>query len=142
MIKLNVKKSLFGLLLTVSLFSAFGCAALVVGGAAVGAGSGTYMYMNGELKTDYPYSFDKVWVACEKTVADMRGIAVEPIKEIGQGTISAKINNESVKFIIKYKDKNLTTVGIRVGIVGDQTSSKLIHDKVMDNITRESAELR
>lgn len=141
MIKLNVKRSLFGLLLTVSIFSAFGCAALVVGGAAVGAGSGTYMYMNGELKTDYPYSFDTVWVACEKTVADMRGTAVEPIKEIGQGTISAKINNESVKFIVKYKDKNLTTVGIRVGIVGDQTSSKLIHDKVMDNITRETGRL-
>jgi len=136
MLKINIKRSLFGILLTSLFFISFGCAALVVGGAAVGAGSGTYMYVNGELRTDYPYSFDKVWVACEKTIADMRGTAVEPNKEIGQGTISTKINNEPVKFIIKYKDKNLTTVGIRVGIVGDQTSSKLLHDKVNDNIPR------
>jgi len=135
-LKLSVKRCLFGILSTSLIFLTFGCAVLAVGGAAAGAGAGTYLYVNGELKTDYPYSFDKVWVACEKTIADMRGTAVEPNKEIGQGTISTKINNEPVKFIIKYKDKNLTTVGIRVGIVGDQTSSKLLHDKVNDNIPR------
>lgn len=133
---LNIKRGLFGILMASMLFLSLGCQALLVGGAAVGAGTGTYFFVNGELKTDYPYAFDKVWAACERTVADMRGTAVEPVKEIGQGTISAKISNEPVKFTVTFKDKNLTTVGIRAGIVGDENASRLLHDKVSNNLSR------
>jgi len=44
-----------GLMLSVlSLFLiATGCAAVVVGGTAVGSVSGTYVWLNGEMKTDY-----------------------------------------------------------------------------------------
>jgi hypothetical protein len=123
-------------LLIASFFLIAGCAAAVVGGAAIGAGSGTYFYINGELKTDYYYSFDRVWAACEKTVADMRGLDVEPKKEIGTGTISTIIDNEKVQFTIQYKAKNVTTVSIRVGLIGNKLSSQLIHDKISDNIIR------
>lgn len=123
-------------LLIASFFLIAGCAAAVVGGAAVGAGSGTYFYINGELKTDYYHSFDRVWAACEKTVADMRGLDVEPKKEIGTGTISTIIDNEKVQFTIQYKAKNVTTVSIRVGLIGNKLSSQLIHDKISDNIIR------
>jgi len=116
------------------LFLLPGCAALVVGGAAIGAGTGTYFYVNGELKTDYYASFDKVWGACEKTVADMRGIEVAPSREIAQGKISAVINNEKVNFDIKYKSKDLTTVSIRVGYIGNKLSSQLLHDKIAENL--------
>jgi hypothetical protein len=118
------------------IFLIAGCAAAVVGGAALGAGSGTYFYINGELTTDYYHSFDKVWIACEKTVADMRGHNVEPKKEIGLGTISAIIDNEKVQFSISYKAKNVTMVGIRVGLIGNKLSSQLIHDKVGENLSR------
>ena len=118
------------------LFLLPGCAALVVGGAAIGAGTGTYFYVNGELKTDYYASFDKVWGACEKTVADMRGIEVAPSREIAQGKISAVINNEKVNFDIKYKSKDFTTVSIRVGLIGNKLSSQLLHDKIADNLAK------
>jgi hypothetical protein len=113
-----------------------GCAAAVVVGGAIGAGSGTYFYINGEMKTDYYYSFDKVWTACEKTVADMHGLDVEPKKEIGTGTISTVIDNEKVLLSVKYKAKNVTTVSIRVGMIGNKLSSQLLHDKIGDNIVR------
>jgi len=113
-----------------------GCAPLVVGGAAAGAGSGTYFYINGELKTDYYYSFDRVWSACEKTVADMHGLDVEPIKEIGTGKITTLIDNEKVQFTINYKAKNVTTVAVRVGVIGNKLSSQLLHDKIGDNLTK------
>jgi len=118
------------------LFLLSGCAALVVGGAAVGAGTGTYFYINGELKTDYIASFDKVWNACEKTVADMRGTEVQPVKEIAKGTITATINDEKVKFEITYRAKNQITVGIRVGLVGNKLSSQLLHDRIADNLSK------
>ena len=113
-----------------------GCAPLVVGGAVVSATSGTYYYVNGELKTDYYYPFDTVWSACEKTVADMRGVDVDPVKEIGTGTISAMIENEKVQFAINYKAKNVTTVAIRVGVIGDKLSSQLLHDKIIENLAK------
>lgn len=129
---LNRKNGIY--LLIVSIFLISGCAAAVVGGAAVGAGSGTYFYINGELNTDYYHSFEKVWAACEKTIADMRGIDVEPKKEIGTGKISTVIYNEKVQFTIQYKAKNVTTVSIRVGLMGNKVSSQLLHDKISDNI--------
>ena len=40
-------------LLVMGAFMISGCAVALVGVAAVGAGSGTYYYINGEMKTDY-----------------------------------------------------------------------------------------
>ena len=120
---------------TLLLFS--GCAGFLLGGAAVGAGTaGTYYYINGDLKTDYQASFDEVWGACEKTVADMHGVEVVPDKEIAQGTINALINDEKVQFDITYKSKNLTTVTIRVGLIGNKLSSQLLHDKIADYLVK------
>lgn len=88
-----------------ALMSLAGCGALVAGGAVVGAGAGTYLYANGELKTDYAASFDSVWSACERTIAQMRGTQVQPVREISKGTISAMINDENVKIEIAYRAK-------------------------------------
>jgi hypothetical protein len=120
---------------TLLLFS--GCAGFLIGGAAVGAGTaGTYYYINGDLKTDYQASFDEVWAACEKTVADMHGIEVVPNREIAQGTINTLINDEKVKLDVIYKSKNITTVAIRVGLIGNKLSSQLLHDKIADFLVK------
>jgi hypothetical protein len=136
---MNMKK-FFLQFFILSLSAAFllsGCWTLVVGGAAAGAGTaGTYFYIQGELKTDYQGSFDAVWTACEKTIAGMHGIEVIPQKEIAKGTIEAMINGEKVKFDITYKSKNVTTVAIRVGVIGDKQSSQLLHDKIADNLIK------
>jgi hypothetical protein len=132
-----MKRNNFGIIIL--LFAAFlfsGCVPLVVGGAAVGASTGTYFFVNGELKTDYYASFDKVWNACEKTVADMRGTEVVPVKEIAQGKITTLINDEKVQFDIKYKAKDLTSVAIRVGMLGDKLSSQLLHDKITQHLAQ------
>ena len=132
-----ITRKSWSVLLIVGILFMSGCGAeLAVMGAAAGAGSGTYFYINGELKTDYYYSFDKVWSACEKTVADMRGLDVEPVKEIGSGKITAMIENEKVQINANYKAKNVTTVSVRVGVMGDRLASQLLHDKIADNLTR------
>lgn len=123
-------------LLVIGAFMISGCAVALVGVAAVGAGSGTYYYINGEMKTDYYQSFEATWSACQKSVADMRGVDVEQDKEIGNGKIAAVINDEKVKITVLYKAKNVTTVSIRVGLLGDKNASQLIHDKIGDNLLR------
>ncbi len=110
-----------------------GCA-LVVGGVIAGAGTGSYYYVNGDLQAEYSAPFDKVWAACEKTLADMRAVNVQPYKEIGSGRISAVINDEKVKFAIQYKAKNSTTVAIRVGPLGNKIAAQMLNDKVGDNL--------
>ena len=94
------------------------------------------MYINGEMKTDYYFDFDQTWNACQKTVADMRGLDVLPEKEIGNGKITAMINDEKVTILVTYKAKNVTTVSVRVGLIGNKLSSQLIHDKIGDNLIK------
>ena len=127
-------KRIYCLLFVTGIFLISGCTLLGLGVAAVGAGSGTYLYINGEGKTDYYYPFDKVWSACEKTIADMHGLDVEPIKGIGTGTITALINDDKVQFTVSYKDRNVTTVATRVGIMGNKLSSQLLNDRISDNL--------
>ena len=98
--------------------------------------TGTYLYINGEMSTDYNHSFDATWTACQKSIADMRGVDVEQQKEIGNGKIAAMVNNEKVKIEVLYKAKNMTTVSVRVGVMGDKISSQSIHDKIGDNLVR------
>jgi len=129
------KLRLWLLLMGFFLISACGPEVLVIGGI-VGSGAGTYYYVDGELVTDYNAPFDKVWSACEKTVAEMRGKNVQPKREIGMGSIHSMINDENVSFKVTYKAKNLTRVGIRVGVFGNKLSAQLLHDKIYDNIAK------
>jgi len=130
------KKQAWFLLCIAGILAVTGCYAIPIGVAAGGAGSGTYFYVKGEMATDYYSSFDRVWAACEKVVADRHGIEVEPYKEISQGTIDAVIDGEKVHISVKYKAKNVTTVAIRAGVLGNKLSSQLLHDKINDNLTK------
>ena len=111
-----------------------GCAELLIGGAVLGTGTGGYFYAKGELKTDYPASFEKTWAACEKTVADMRGVEVMPSRDISNGAIDAVIEGEKGCITVAYKAKDLTSVVIRVGVFGDRLASQRLHDKVAYNL--------
>ena len=102
-----MRKQTFGILLAVmGAFLISGCAAVLVGAAAAGAGSGTYLYINGEMKTDYYSSFDAV------------------------------IDDEDVHISVTYKAKDVTTVSVRIGLFGNKLSSQLIHDKILGHLTK------
>jgi len=113
-----------------------GCEVLLFGGAIAGGATGSYVWINEELKTDYPASFDRTWTATEKTVAGMRGTQVEPVKEISQGTINAVIDDEKVRIYVSYKEKNLTSVAIRVGVVGNRLASQRLLDNISENLKK------
>ncbi len=118
------------LLFFVAAISLSGCA-LLVGGAAVGAGAaGSYAYVNGEMITDYPVSLNDAWSAVEKTIAEMRGTEIERNRELAKGTIKTAINQDTVTFNVQYKGPNATTVGVRIGLIGDKLGSQLLHDKI------------
>jgi len=74
--------------------------------------------------------------ACEKTVADMRGTDVKPVKEIAQGKITMVINDEKAKIEVIYRSKDQTNVSIRVGLVGNKLASQRLHDKIAENLAK------
>jgi hypothetical protein len=126
----KIKKWLLFLIAVV--FAVSGCTPLVTGGAA----SGTYFYISGNMITDYEFPFDEVWAASKKVVAEMHGVDVAPNKGISKGTIDAAIDNEDVRISVKYKSTNVTTVAIRVGIIGSKLSSQRLHDKIADHLLK------
>ena len=133
---IHLKRASVALIVLACCFSFYGCPVLVVGGAAVAGGTGTYYYVEGEMRTDYYFSVEGVWSGVEKTIADMKGRDVEPDKQPDGGKIVAVINDEKVTFRLKYKDKDLTTLGVRVGPVGNQAAAKVIQDRVADNLLK------
>ncbi|HEX7504096.1 MAG TPA: DUF3568 family protein [Syntrophales bacterium] len=132
----HTKRAAIMMILLACCISLYGCPVLVVGGAAVAGGTGTYYYVEGDMRTDYYFPVSAVWSAVEKTIADMKGRDVEPDKQTDGGKITAVINDEKVQFRIKYKDSNLTTLGVRVGLMGNETASKVIQDRVADNLPK------
>ncbi len=128
-----MKKNIFLLFCSVATFLLVTGCALLVGGAAVGTGS--YFYVTGEMERDYNAPYEKVWAACEKTLADMHATDVKPVKEIGQGTIYANIDGQEVRVNVYHMGQDAASVAIRVGVFGDKTASKMLHEKISENIS-------
>ncbi len=125
------------LILVISILLISGCdAGFIVGDNVVGVQSGKLIYTDGILTTDYPFSFDKVWAACEKTIADIKAYDIEKDKKIATGTINATSSDEKINISVKYAAKNLTTVAVRVGLAGNNFAAQLIHEKIKNYLLK------
>jgi len=123
----------FSLALCVVIFS--GCA-VMVGDKVVGIESGSFFYSAGVLWTNYKASFDEAWAACEKTLADMKAGEVTKKKKIGTGTIDSMIGDDKVHMVLEYVAKDTTSVGVRVGLAGNDIASKLLQEKIGANLQK------
>jgi hypothetical protein len=129
-----MKNKLMCLLLLAPVIFA-GCdAAMVMNGKIMGVSSGQFIYQDGNLTSSYKADIDLVWAACEKTVKDLRGIDVEKERKISTGKIKAIIQDEKVIISLEYTARNLTTVSIFVGVLGNNMASRLIHEKIAGNL--------
>jgi hypothetical protein len=114
-----------------------GCdTALTVGSRTIGVSSGSFIYTDGYLDTYYNYPLDKVWKACEQTLADMKASAVERERKISSGTITAIAYDEKVQIVVDYVSKTQTSVSIRVGLSGNNIASQLIHEKIANKLLK------
>ena len=128
-----IKKTVLFLFFAVLLFC--GCdAALVMNGKIMGVSSGRFIYQDGYLITNYKTDINSVWAACEKAVIDLKATDVQKKRQIAAGSIKANIQDEKVSILVEYVERNLTTVSVIVGIAGNNMASKMIQDKIADNI--------
>jgi hypothetical protein len=112
-------------------FAISGCT-VDVGNKTVGVRSGQFIYVDGNLKTEYHFAFDDVWAAAGKALADLKAVNIERTRNIANGRITGTIGDEKVIILIDYlaKEQTLTSVSVMVGPVGDSKASRLIHDRI------------
>ena len=113
-----------------------GCT-IAVGDRVVGVESGKFIYKDGNLYGNYYYPMEVVWKACERTMLDLKAADATVQRKIATGTLEGTASNEKVRIIVEYVSKNETQVAVRVGAGGNDFASKLIHDKIRDNLLKE-----
>jgi hypothetical protein len=131
-----MKRMLWGAISLIPvLLLVMGCdTALTVGAKTIGIRSGEFIYTDGYLRTTYLFPLDKVWTACERTLADMKATDVERIRKIAQRSITAMIHDEKVRISVDYEEKDMTTVSIMVGVSGNNLASQLLHDRIANTL--------
>ncbi|MCK9273619.1 MAG: DUF3568 domain-containing protein [Syntrophales bacterium] len=124
------------LLVIYCVFIIAGCnTAFMVGDKVVGVRSGKFFYTDGALRTNYHAAFEKVWDASQKALSDMNATIKDVEKKIAKGSFDAVVEGESVKISIKYIEYQNTMVSVRVGLSGNSLASKLIHEKIKENLS-------
>lgn len=130
-----MKAKIFFLIVSVCLL--FGCnAAMVVNGKVVGVSSGKFIYEDGNLTAQFRADIEPVWQAAENAVIDLKGWDVRKDRKISNGTIKTVISEENVKITVNYIDKDLTSVSVFCGVAGNQMASRIIMDKIAQNLSK------
>lgn len=125
---------LITLMLTGLLSLGSGCALLVVG-AAAGAGAAGYAYVNGELKSTEPVSLNKLVKASLAGLKDLEFPLTSQTKDALQAELIAR-NSSDKRIAIKLKSvsENATEIRIRVGTFGDETLSHAVYDRIKNRL--------
>ena len=115
-----------------------GCnAAINMNGKVAGISSGRFVYQDGALTSNYQADINLVWKACEQSVQELKATDVQKERKIASGVIKATIQEEKVIIKVEYVERNLTAVSVFVGMVGNNMASKLIHDKIIGNLSKD-----
>lgn len=112
------------------LTSQSGCALLVVG-AAAGAGVGTYAYVDGELKQTDTVSYDAAYNATLAAMKDYGYAVVDNQKDAVTAKITARSTTDKrVDVMLTKQSPTSTEIRIRIGTFGDKDQSEQILAKI------------
>ncbi len=114
-----------------ALFFLYGCVSAVLLGMGAGVGIGAYKWVEGRLAREYPLSYAKAWDATNTALANLKISITNSVNEGAEGEIEA-VKRDGAKVAIKLKDRGLgvTTITIRVGMLGDRMEAEKIHNEI------------
>lgn len=118
------------LILLTALSFLYGCAAALIGVGA-GVGVGAYKYIEGVLSREYPLDYSRAWDATNSALANLQISITTSMDEGLKGTIDA-VRKDGKKIDISLKDRGqgVTTISVRVGLLGDRKKAERIHDEI------------
>ena len=114
-----------------------GTAVLVQGciAAAAGAGAGTIAYIRGDMETVQAKQLDAVYKAAEKAVEQLELKVTQKTKDAMTAKIVARdAQDKKITIKLAATAENITKLSIRVGWFGSETKSRLIYQKILDNL--------
>ncbi len=116
-----------------------GCnTAVMMGDRVLGVRSGKFFYTDGVLETNYTADFETTWRAVEQALQKMNATIVDTEKKIASGVYEAHMEGEDIRITVEYLEPDLTNVGVRVGVAGNNLASKLIHSKIEEAFKKEA----
>ncbi len=122
-----------------AVLAAVGCytsTTVEMGDRIIGVRSGRFVVVDGKLGADYPYPFERVWKAAEKTLVDLKATEMVPDRGIASGSFKARVGGERVMILVDYVTRDRTSVSVLVGLIGDSLGSRLIHERIEDNLKK------
>jgi hypothetical protein len=104
-----------------------GCAATTVG---VGASAvpGKYVYITGELQATYGIPIDQLWPKTLAVLQELRLTVDATHRDTQSGEIEARrADGTPVQVRLKAVGEHSTTLGIRVGTLGNREHAEYVH---------------
>ena len=113
-----------------------GCFAAAVGIGAAGA-AGTIAYIKGDLEAIEAQDLDVVYEAALKAAEELELRVFSKTKDALTATIHARdAEDKKVTITLKRTTEQTTKLSIRIGTFGNETKSRLIYQKIYDNLLR------
>jgi hypothetical protein len=135
----NWKHGIWIILLLFIATGGTGCALFVAAGAGAAVGVGAAEYIGGELKQAYAAPMEKTWNASIATTDELKMKTTEKsIDNLDQNRVIKGKTEDGKDFQISLEKlgKDVTMVKVRIGLFGDEKSSRSIHETIAKNLRK------
>lgn len=108
----------------------YGCALAWVGVGA-GVGIGAYKFIEGRLEREYPLTYSMAWDATNAALENLQISISKSDRGNTKGSIDA-VRKDGKRVLVSLKDRGqgVTTISVRVGLLGDRALAEDVHDEI------------
>ena len=112
--------------------------------AAVGVGAaGTIAYVRGDLEAVESAGIDDVYEATLKALKELELLPTRKTKDaLGAEIVTYDAQDKKITIRLKSAAEGTTKLSIRIGVFGSETKSRLIYQKIRDNLHQQPAHTR
>lgn len=133
------KKGIWGILLLFVATGGTGCGLCIAVGAGAAVGVGASEYIGGEMKQAYAAPMEKTWTAVVAAADELKMKTTEKsIDNLDKNRVVKGRTYEGKDFEIALEalGKDVTMVKVRIGVFGDEKSSKTIHETIAKHLKK------
>ena len=135
----NWKNGIWIILLLFIAAGGTGCGVFIAAGAGAAVAIGTAEYMGGELKQAYAAPMEKTWNASIATTEELKMTTTEKsIDNLHKNRVIKGRTEDGKDFQIALEalGKDVTMVKVRIGLFGDEKSSKTVHATITKMLSK------
>ena len=107
--------------------------------AAVGLGAaGTVAYVRGDLESMESESVDVLYDATLKALKELELLPTRKSKDaLGAEIVTYDAQDKKITIRLKSQTEGATELSIRIGVFGSETKSRLIYQKIRENLQKQ-----